>query len=122
MNIFLVDLEAVETRYTGQWKSHVPNLLRKEGHHVQIISGPTDIPSATTPGAFLNFGGTNIYKASQVEQKFAELIVQECSQLILDKKMGDLGDNPGVKAWEEGYNEAVHDCYYLIRKHFGVEE
>ena len=68
MNIFLVDLEAVETRYTGQWKSHVPNLLRKAGHHVQIISGPTDIPSATTPGAFLNFGGTNIYKASQVEQ------------------------------------------------------
>ena len=68
MNIFLVDLEAVETRYTGQWKSHVPNLLRKLGHHVNIISGPTDIPSATTPGAFLNFGGTNIYKASQVEQ------------------------------------------------------
>jgi hypothetical protein len=66
--IFLVDLEAVETRYTGQWKSHVPALLRKAGHDVQIISGPTDIPSATTPGAFLNFGGTNIYKASQVEQ------------------------------------------------------
>ena len=68
MNIFLVDLEAVETRYTGQWKSHVPNLLRKAGHNVNIISGPTNIPSATTPGAFLNFGGTNIYKASQVEQ------------------------------------------------------
>jgi hypothetical protein len=66
--IFLVDLEAVETRYTGQWKTHVPALLKKEGHHVQIISGPTDIPTATTPGAFLNFGGTNIYKASQVEQ------------------------------------------------------
>jgi hypothetical protein len=66
--IFLVDLESVETRYTGQWKSHVPTLLRKAGHHVNIISGPTDIPSATTPGAFLNFGGTNIYKASQVEQ------------------------------------------------------
>jgi glycosyltransferase involved in cell wall biosynthesis len=46
----------------------VPNLLQKAGHDVQIISGPTDIPSATTPGAFLNFGGTNIYKASQVEQ------------------------------------------------------
>ena len=66
--IFLVDLEAVETRYTGQWKSHVPALLRRAGHDVNIISGPTDIPSATTPGAFLNFGGTNIYKASQVEQ------------------------------------------------------
>ena len=66
--VFLVDLESVETRYTGQWKTHVPNLLRKAGHNVQILSGPTDIPSATTPGAFLNFGGTNIYKARQVEQ------------------------------------------------------
>jgi len=66
--VFLIDLEAVETRYTGQWKTHVPALLKKAGHNVNIISGPTDIPSATTPGAFLNFGGTNIYKASQVEQ------------------------------------------------------
>ena len=53
--------------------------------------------------------------------KFAELIVDECGQLILDEKMGDLGDNPGVREWEEGYNEAVHDCHYRIRKHFGVE-
>ena len=67
MQVFLVDLEAVDTRYTGQWKTHVPDLLRKAGHNVQIISGPEDIPSATTPGAFLNFGGTNIYKAKQVE-------------------------------------------------------
>jgi hypothetical protein len=68
MNVFLVDLESVETRYTGQWKTHVPELLQKAGHHVEIISGPSDIPSATTPGAFLNFGGTNIYKADQVAQ------------------------------------------------------
>jgi len=66
--VFLIDLEAVETRYTGQWKTHVPAILKKAGHDVQIISGPMNIPNATTPGAFLNFGGTNIYKASQVEQ------------------------------------------------------
>jgi hypothetical protein len=66
-NVFLIDLEAVSTRYTGEWKLHVPSLLKKAGHNVQIISGPTDIPAATTPGAFLNFGGTNIYKAAQVE-------------------------------------------------------
>ena len=66
--IFLVDLEAVETRYTGEWKHHLPALLRKHEHEVHVISGPTDIPNATTPGAFLNFGGTNIYKANQVEQ------------------------------------------------------
>jgi hypothetical protein len=45
----------------------VPNLLKEHGHDVTVISGPTDIPSATTPGAFLNFGGTNVYKACQVE-------------------------------------------------------
>ena len=68
MTIFLVDLEAVETRYTGEWKTHLPAILRKRGHNVQVLSGPTDIPTATTPGAFLNFGGTNIYKSVQVEQ------------------------------------------------------
>lgn len=66
--IYIVDLESVETRYTAQWKEHVPKLLQKAGHNVQVISGPTDIPNATTPGAFLNFGGTNIYKSAQVEQ------------------------------------------------------
>ena len=66
--VFLIDLEAVSTRYTGQWKDHVPQLLKEAGHEVHVISGPGDIPSATTPGAFLNFGGTNIYKADQVAQ------------------------------------------------------
>lgn len=66
--IFLVDLEAVSTRYTGEWKDHIPQLLRKASYDVQVISGPEDIPNATTPGAFLNFGGTNIYKSAQVEQ------------------------------------------------------
>ena len=59
---------------------------------------------------------------AEAVNKFAELIIKECSQLILDETMGDLGDNPGVKEWEEGYNEAVHDCYYRIRHEFGVEE
>ena len=66
--IYIVDLEAVETRYTAQWKEHVPKLLKKSGHQIQVISGPEDVPRATTPGAFLNFGGTNIYKSCQVEE------------------------------------------------------
>jgi hypothetical protein len=74
-NIFIIDLESVETRYTGEWKHHVPNLLAKEGHNVTVVSGPIDIPNATTPGAFLNFGGTNIYKSVQVE-KIARLFTE----------------------------------------------
>ena len=68
MTVYIVDLESVSTRYTCEWKTHVPNLLKENGHDVVVISGPSDIPTATTPGAFLNFGGTNIYKANQVEQ------------------------------------------------------
>ena len=68
-NIWIVDLEAVDSRYTGQWKHHVPDLMRKLAfgeYNVRVIEGPTDIPDATTPGAFLNFGGTNIYKSAQM--------------------------------------------------------
>jgi len=68
-NIWIVDLEAVESRYTGQWKHYFPDLMRKLGfgeYNVRVIEGPTDIPEATTPGAFLNFGGTNIYKSAQM--------------------------------------------------------
>jgi hypothetical protein len=68
MTVYIVDLESVDTRYTGQWKVHVPALLVESGLPVKVISGPSDIPAATTPGAFLNFGGTNVYKASQVEK------------------------------------------------------
>ncbi len=67
MNIWLVDLEAVETRYTKQWKTEFPKVLKSAGHNVQVISGG-DTPQATTPGAFLNFGGTNVYKSNQQAQ------------------------------------------------------
>ena len=69
--IWIVDLEAVESRYTGEWKHHFPDLMRIHGfgtHEVEVIEGPRNIPEATTPGAFLNFGGTNIYKSAQMEK------------------------------------------------------
>jgi hypothetical protein len=58
-------------------ENHLPALLRKRGHNVQVISGPEDIPSATTPGAFLNFGGTNIYKASDRLSRWAGYFVTD---------------------------------------------
>ena len=93
MKVFLVDLEAVSTRYTGEWKSHVPNLLKENGHDVHVISGPDDVPSATTPGAFLNFGGTNIYKARQVE---------EISRLFTEGKVNTGDHFVFTDAWHPG--------------------
>ena len=66
MTVFLVDLESIPTRYTCEWKTHIPKLLRDNGFDVVVIEGEHEIPEATTPGAFLNFGGTNMYKAKQV--------------------------------------------------------
>jgi glycosyltransferase involved in cell wall biosynthesis len=66
--IFIVDIESVETRYTAQWKKYLPKqLTRHTNENVMTISGG-DTPQATTPGAFLNFGGTNVYKSKQLEK------------------------------------------------------
>ena len=68
MTIYIVDIEAVDTRYTKQWKEYLPNQMqRATNEEVKVISGG-EVPQATTPGAFLNFGGTNVYKSNQLQQ------------------------------------------------------
>ena len=67
MTVYIVDIEAVDTRYTKQWKEHLPLQLSKHTDDVKTISGG-ETPQATTPGAFHNFGGTNVYKSKQLEQ------------------------------------------------------
>jgi glycosyltransferase involved in cell wall biosynthesis len=66
MTIYIVDIEAVDTRYTKQWKEHLPKQVRRAtNEEVTVISGG-EVPQATTPGAFLNFAGTNNYKSQQM--------------------------------------------------------
>mgnify|MGYP002737814720 CR=1 FL=1 len=65
MTVFLVDLEAVDTRYTKQWKEYLPKQMRDAGLDVIVVTGG-EVPQATTPGAFLNFAGTNNYKSQQM--------------------------------------------------------
>ncbi len=65
MTVYLVDIEAVESRYTKQWKEYLPKQMGAAGLDIQVISGG-EVPQATTPGAFLNFAGTNSYKSQQL--------------------------------------------------------
>jgi len=71
--IYIVPIEPIEQRYTKQWYDNIPKILEKEikKNKLQIrienIDG-TLISSSTTKGAFLDFGSTNLYKASQVER------------------------------------------------------
>jgi len=67
--LYIVDLEYIESRYTAQWKTELPKYLRDKlkTYEVVVIDG-NDVPQMTTPGAFLNFGGTTVYKAQQIEK------------------------------------------------------
>jgi glycosyltransferase involved in cell wall biosynthesis len=68
MTVFIVDIEAVDTRYTKQWKEHLPRQLQRATNEEVVVISGGETPQATTPGAFLNFGGTNVYKSKQLEQ------------------------------------------------------
>ena len=53
MTIYIVDIEAVDTRYTKQWKEYLPKQLKRATNNdVEVISGG-ETPQATTPGHFL---------------------------------------------------------------------
>ena len=68
MTIYIVDIEAVDTRYTKQWKEYLPKQLQRATNNEVVVISGGETPQATTPGAFLNFGGTNVYKSKQLEQ------------------------------------------------------
>ena len=68
MTTYIVDIEAVDTRYTKQWKEYLPRQLQRATNEEVVVISGGETPQATTPGAFLNFGGTNVYKRKQLEQ------------------------------------------------------
>lgn len=50
--------------------------------------------------------------------KFAELIIRECGQVLVD-------NTPTVEFdedWDNGYDHAMNDCIHHIYEHFGLEE
>jgi len=78
--IFIVDIEAVDTRYTKQWKEHLPRQLQQATNKEVVVISGGETPQATTPGAFLNFGGTNVYKSNQLQQ-IGEMV---CNGMVRD--------------------------------------
>jgi hypothetical protein len=73
MKIYIMALEPLETRYTGQWFDGFPRLIREEaeaqGVDVEVINvAGEQVSFEPTPGAFLDFGGTNIWKNTQINE------------------------------------------------------
>lgn len=71
--IYIISLEPVESRYTIEWYRGIPNLFKKrikdklleKIYNVVQIDGLIS-STETTPGAFLDFSSTNIWKSSQL--------------------------------------------------------
>ena len=69
--IYIIPIEPIDTRYTRQWYDHIPTTLEKKAkdlgkeHNVVIVDGD-QVPAIPSPGAFLDFGATNIYKSAQL--------------------------------------------------------
>lgn len=70
-NIYVMSLEPLPSRYTGEWLDFIPSLIRKRAtdlkrpYNVFNVVGES-VSGETTPGAFLNFAGTNIWKNTQM--------------------------------------------------------
>jgi hypothetical protein len=68
--IWVVPIEPIDQRYTRQWYENIPDMLESAiksqnlPFRVDVIDGDT-VPDRTTEGAFLDFGATNFYKATQ---------------------------------------------------------
>ena len=99
MTVYIVDIEAVDSRYTKQWKEYLPRQMRNAGMDVVVISGG-EVPQATTPGAFLNFAGTNNYKSQQM---------LEISRMFA---MGDIKDGDYF-LYTDAWNPTVIQLKYM---------
>lgn len=60
------------------------------------------------------YGG---YPSVEEIEKFAELIVQECANIISNKSTLEINED-----YREGFHKARQFLYQDIKQHFGVEE
>lgn len=66
-NIYIAHIESHDSRYTGQLRKHLSNYLRcglADKYNIIDVDGE-EVNAETTPGAFLNFVSTNVYKSTQ---------------------------------------------------------
>jgi len=66
----------------------------------------------------------NIYDRNQSFdiEKFAELIVQECVQTLIDNTPDRWPHESAEEDWDKGYDRAMRDCVHHIQEHFGSGE
>lgn len=66
MTVHLISLEELETRYTKEWRYHLPQVLRSNGLEVNAFYYGDTLEDDVSDGtSFLNWTSTNYFKSSQ---------------------------------------------------------
>lgn len=65
--------------------------------------------------------GTMVSIPREFVEKFAELIVQTCVQVVKDNTPFP-DEDVSIEDWDKGYIRAMSDCVYYIKEYFEVEE
>ena len=86
--IWIVPIEPIDSRYTQQWYDNIPVLVgpRAQGRFaVKTIDGH-QISASTSAGGFLDWGATNVYKASQtqrISEMFSQGLIQAGDRFLI---------------------------------------
>ena len=135
--IWIIPIEPIDQRYTKQWYDNIPVVLenaiqeRELNYQVVTIDGEDFAPEQRTEGAFLDFGATNVYKATQtaeVSKLFSngkvkpgdKFLVTDAWNFIITpiRYMSDLLDIPveihGI--WHAGAYDPTDILGYKMRK------
>lgn len=101
-NIFIVDIEPLDNRYTKQWRENIPKLIKNyTGIDPVSIHGDTNSKySAPQSGAFFDFAATVEYKAIQASRLAA---LFRSGQV----KAGD------VFLFTDAWNQTIHSLKYI---------
>lgn len=86
--IWIVPIEPIDSRYTRQWYDNIPILIRQAGGgkwQVKTVDGE-QIKSGTSTGGFLDWGATNVYKATQtatISKMFSGGLIQSGDRFLI---------------------------------------
>jgi hypothetical protein len=67
-------------------------------------------------------GGIYNGHPSEWTEKFAELIVRECVQTLIDNTPDIYTNESAEEDWDKGYDRVMKDWVHHIQEHFGIEE
>ena len=99
--LHLIGLESLESRYTKEWKTHLPNIFGDDFEVIDEYYGDT-LPTQPGKSDFLSWVGTNYFKSSQM---------MKISEALSNGKI----DNDDIFLFADFWNPTVIQLVYMLK-------